>query len=219
MKTCKKCNSEFKPSKGLVSYCSLKCRNSRNFSEESKLKKSIANKGNVNCINGGKSSAYIRWKDNHLNTLITYKHCTNCNKLFVDVRYKCNTTDRKPSTTCTWECYIKIKKRNYSGNKYIHNGIEMDSKWEVEVAILLDSLNIKWTRPNPIEWVDCSNKKHRYFPDFYLPKYDIYLDPKNPILIEKQKEKLDIVSKQINLIFGHIDMIKYEIKRLRSSTE
>jgi hypothetical protein len=45
MKTCKKCGNEFEPSKGLVSYCSLKCRNSRTFSEEAKLKKSKANKG------------------------------------------------------------------------------------------------------------------------------------------------------------------------------
>jgi hypothetical protein len=219
MKTCKKCGMKFEPTKGLVSYCSLKCRNSRTFSEEAKLKKSNANKGNIKCINGGKKSAINRWKDNHLNTLITYKNCTYCNKLFVDVRYKCITTNKIPSTTCSCECYIKIKKRNYSGNKHMYNGIEMDSYWEVEIAILLDTLNIMWKRPDPIEWLDSTNKKRRYFPDFYIPKYNIYLDPKNPILIEKQKEKLGIVSKQINLIFGHVDMIKTEINRLHSSIE
>ena len=40
MKNCKKCNKEFEPSKGLISYCSLECRNSRVWSEEDKLKKS-----------------------------------------------------------------------------------------------------------------------------------------------------------------------------------
>jgi len=44
MSNCKKCGNEFEPSKGLVSYCSLRCRNSRSFSEASRLKKSIANK-------------------------------------------------------------------------------------------------------------------------------------------------------------------------------
>jgi hypothetical protein len=39
MKECKKCNKGFLPSKGLVSYCSLQCRNSRVFSEETKTKK------------------------------------------------------------------------------------------------------------------------------------------------------------------------------------
>lgn len=219
MKTCKKCSTDFEPSKGLVSYCSLQCRNSRTFSAEAKLKKSIANKGNAKCINGGKRGAEIRWKDNHLNTLITYKHCTYCNNLFVDVKYKCSTADKFPSTTCSWECYIKIKKRNYSGNRYVYNGVELDSKWEVDIAILLDELNIKWTRPEPIEWIDCVNKKRRYFPDFYLPEYNIYLDPKNPILMERHKEKLNIVSKQINLIFGDVNMIKIMLNRLRSSTE
>lgn len=40
MKNCKKCNNEFEPSKGLISYCSLECRNSRVWSEEDKIKKS-----------------------------------------------------------------------------------------------------------------------------------------------------------------------------------
>jgi hypothetical protein len=40
MEKCKKCDKEFLPKKGLVNYCSLKCRNSREWSEEDKLKKS-----------------------------------------------------------------------------------------------------------------------------------------------------------------------------------
>jgi RNA polymerase subunit RPABC4/transcription elongation factor Spt4 len=41
MKACKKCGADFEPSKGLVSYCSLKCRNSRERSDE--VKKKISN--------------------------------------------------------------------------------------------------------------------------------------------------------------------------------
>jgi hypothetical protein len=41
MKLCKKCNSEFEPTKGLISYCSIRCRNSRKHSEE--VKKKISN--------------------------------------------------------------------------------------------------------------------------------------------------------------------------------
>lgn len=41
MKSCKKCGTDFEPSKGLISYCSLKCRNSREHSDE--VKKKISN--------------------------------------------------------------------------------------------------------------------------------------------------------------------------------
>lgn len=44
MKKCKKCGSEFEPKKGLIDYCSLKCRNSRTWSEDDKKKKSVSAK-------------------------------------------------------------------------------------------------------------------------------------------------------------------------------
>ena len=40
MNNCKKCNKVFEPKKGLINYCSMECRNSREWSEEDKLKKS-----------------------------------------------------------------------------------------------------------------------------------------------------------------------------------
>ena len=41
MKQCLKCTEKFEPSKGLINYCSLECRNSRNWSEEDKRKRSL----------------------------------------------------------------------------------------------------------------------------------------------------------------------------------
>jgi hypothetical protein len=40
MNNCKKCNKEFEPKKGLINYCSMECRNSREWSDEDKFKKS-----------------------------------------------------------------------------------------------------------------------------------------------------------------------------------
>ena len=40
-KSCNKCGTNFTPAKGLINFCSLSCRNSREFSAEAKLKKSI----------------------------------------------------------------------------------------------------------------------------------------------------------------------------------
>lgn len=36
-----------------------------------------------------------------------------------------------------------------------------------------------------IVYWDDDGKQRRYVPDFYLPKYDLYLDPKNDYLIKK----------------------------------
>lgn len=50
MKNCKKCGLEFRPEKGLISFCSLKCRNSRERSDELKKKLSLKLKGRKTAI-------------------------------------------------------------------------------------------------------------------------------------------------------------------------
>jgi hypothetical protein len=80
--------------------------------------------------------------------------------------------------------------RRLQRNILYYKDIMMDSSWEVALAKRLDALNIKWIRPRPIQWIDDSNNKHHYFPDFYLIDYDVYLDPKNPAAIRTQSYKL-----------------------------
>jgi 5-methylcytosine-specific restriction endonuclease McrA len=41
---CRKCDKKFVPKKGTINYCSLSCRNSRNFSDQIKEKKSCITK-------------------------------------------------------------------------------------------------------------------------------------------------------------------------------
>lgn len=79
--------------------------------------------------------------------------------------------------------------------------VKLDSSWEEALAIRLDAIDIKWTRPNPIRWIDESGVFHNYFPDFYLVDFDVYLDPKNPYAIKAQKNKIKCLTEQIkNLI-------------------
>lgn len=91
-----------------------------------------------------------------------------------------------------------------------YNGILLDSSWEVELAKRLDELNIRWSRPNPIPWVDNDGITHNYFPDFYLEDYNLYLDPKNPQAVRSQKEKLECLFKQYNNI-----VILYTLKQCK----
>ena len=41
---CRKCDKEFVPKKGTINYCSISCRNSRSFSDQTKEKKSCITK-------------------------------------------------------------------------------------------------------------------------------------------------------------------------------
>lgn len=95
------------------------------------------------------------------------------------------------------EAALKSKHRRLRKNPIPYKGIILDSSWELELAKRLDFLEIEWIRPGPIEWNDVSGVTHNYFPDFYLPKFSLYLDPKNQHAIRVQSEKLNIISEAI----------------------
>ncbi len=140
--------------------------------------------------------------------------CKNCNKFrLVGHRIKYN------KTCGNKDCIIQLSVgvRNYqNGNKkltWFYNKFEdkdvlLESSWEVQIAQYLVDSDIKWIRPKFIKWKDSFGKTRRYFPDFYLTDYNIYLDPKNPYCIKKDEEKLKEVQKEIKLIFGNPDMIE-----------
>lgn len=57
---CKKCKKLFVPQSGLKSYCSLACRNSRTFSEETKMKKSTSAKAHWSGLSSEKRAELIQ---------------------------------------------------------------------------------------------------------------------------------------------------------------
>lgn len=96
-----------------------------------------------------------------------------------------------------------------------YKGVLLDSSWELVLAKRLDELDIKWIRPDPILWIDSSGTKHHYFPDFYLPDFDLYLDPKNPQAVRVQKNKLELLLKQhsnIKILYSKLECEKFTIK-------
>lgn len=90
---------------------------------------------------------------------------------------------------------LNSKHRRLKKNTILYNGILLDSTWELELAKRLDNLFIEWIRPEPLPWTDKNGKIHNYFPDFYLPKHDLYIDPKNKHAFNVQKDKIDILLK------------------------
>lgn len=79
--------------------------------------------------------------------------------------------------------------------------VTLESSWEIALAKRLDELNIEWIRPDPVPWIDRTGQTHNYFPDFYLPEHDLFLDPKNEYARKAQKEKLAVLTETMkNLI-------------------
>lgn len=69
--------------------------------------------------------------------------------------------------------------------------IKLESTYEHQVAKSLDENSVKWEKPiKKFRYIDVLGKKHTYIPDFYLPEYDVYLDPKNDYLINRINPKL-----------------------------
>jgi hypothetical protein len=89
---------------------------------------------------------------------------------------------------------VHIKYKTKDGNNII-----LQSSYEERVAIELDKNNVLWNRPSYLRYIDVQGKYRRYFPDFYLLDYDVYLDPKNDYLIQTDSDKIRRCRKQNNI--------------------
>ena len=60
-----------------------------------------------------------------------------------------------------------------------NNKTNLNGNWEYLVSLLLNELEIKWTNKisEKIYYI-WENKKRIYYPDFYLPEFDIYIEVK-----------------------------------------
>lgn len=219
MKECPSCNIEFEAREGHPKEketCSHSCSNkirTHNQNTKNKISKSLElyyenNKMTKTQRYSGGGGGGSRCKIN------SYKECHGCGETFIRANQKGN-IDRK---TCSDKCKIdaQVKNRTYQNgsrnpsyyfNSNTQEEVLLESSWEVRTAVLLDKMNIFWTRPESIQWVDKNNKSHRYYPDFYLKDYDIYLDPKNPYCMDRDKEKINKISEKVELIVGDIDKI------------
>lgn len=94
----------------------------------------------------------------------------------------------------------KFEERFGAHKSYIYCGIKFISSYEVKVAQSLDAYGIRWVKPSRLEYTDLNGKKHHYTADFYLPEFDVYLDPKNDYLINHINPTLN---------YSDVDKIKW----------
>ena len=71
--------------------------------------------------------------------------------------------------------------------------VYLQSSYEVRLSYILDSGGIPWTRPE-VKYYEVDGKKKSCFLDFFLPNQNLYLDPKNSYLIEKDLPKMEFFS-------------------------
>jgi predicted nucleic acid-binding Zn ribbon protein len=113
--------------------------------------------------------------------------------------------------TCSKECrshvWSETAKNNpkLGGNKNnraygwyespIAGRVWLESSYEYRVALDLDKHNVKWSRPKYLPYVSMG-KNRKYFADFFLEEYNVYLDPKNDYLIPGDTIKINTVMEQ-----------------------
>jgi hypothetical protein len=149
MSYCKKCGIEFTPSKGLINYCSLQCRNSRVFSEETKQRKRNSNLNQIPWNKGEK----LKW---------VKSICIGCGN---DI----NHLKSKPKKYHP-ECWIKLsggyRKGSGVGKSGWYKGYWCDSSYELAWVIYNLDHGHQFTRNKVTYEYFWDNKLRKYVPDF-----------------------------------------------------
>lgn len=185
-------------------FCCRSCANSRTWSEEDKSKKSEILKNSDNARRSNeirKQKYFIKNRNDKEEYSKKPSLCVICNK---EIEF-----EKRQNQSCSRECYLVLfseilrrldyRRINKFTVKHVAKSgreIILDSTYELAVAIELDKNNIEWERPRPMKYLDKNSKERKYYPDFYLPKYDAYLDPKNDYLIKNDMDKIHRAARQ-----------------------
>lgn len=173
MKKCIKCNKEHNGDFGSGKYCSRSCANSRTFSEESKKKKSLANKGNSSWNKGKK----LRWE-----TSI----CLHCGG---DIHHSKSTPKKYHA-----ECWLKVsgglRKGSGRGKSGWYKGHWCDSSYELAWVIYQLEHNQPFERNKVRYEYNWNGKTKEYIPDFIQNEEIIEI---KGYLTEQTKAKLKVV--------------------------
>jgi endogenous inhibitor of DNA gyrase (YacG/DUF329 family) len=196
MRKCKKCENQFEPKKGLISYCSLACRNSRTWSEADKNKKSDIAKKSDKIKLANKLIGLTRVKER------IEKKCETCNSV---MNLLPSNADR---LFCSNKCYLNSKllknsggyrKGSGVGKKGWYKGYWCDSSWELAWVIYHLEHNIFFERNFEGFKYYYNGKIREYYPDFIIGEvyYEIkgYMTNQTVEKIKQFKGKIKIIDK------------------------
>lgn len=219
---CKQCNKILDYIHRQNIFCSSSCAALFN-NKQRKQNSFYASEAHLNSNKKTSTTLKDKYQAGLLHPIVKEKHpdvintCKICKKKFTISFQK-----RNRKTCGNKDCIIEAcvgcrtypnhhRKLTWFFNKYQNKKVLLESSWEVELAEFLEENKIIWIRPKFIKWVDSKGIVRRYFPDFYLPQFNLYIDPKNPYCMETGKEKIIAVKKIINLLVGNIKKLKEQI--------
>ncbi len=181
MYICERCGKESTIKFGSGRFCSRACANKREHSEETKKKISESVKANP-------SGAILLQMNGTLTENMTYNKSTLENgKLIEAVCPVCGnafTYGRcKPKTYCSNECWRKVSGGFREGSVKNHkhgwfSGYHYDSSWELIWIKWALNKNIRFERNTKGFPYIFKGEQHLYYPDFYLPDTDEYVEVK-----------------------------------------
>lgn len=211
---CTYCDSALSYDKRKNKFCGSSCSATYNntgrvASQEKKEKISKSLKG--------KPKTRIGYGKLYCNVFL--KQCSCCeNKFYVNnIKHSRKTCSKRCATILItqFRTYQNgSRKAVWFYNPYENKKVLLESSWEVRTANKLIELDIEWVRPDPLDWIDSAGKPRLYYPDFYLPKFNIYLDPKNPYCMKKDVEKMNCISKKVSVVYGDIQKVLGYIQSL-----
>ena len=182
-------------------FCSRACANSRIWTNEHNKKLSKKMKGyhfgNADIYDPTRILVYSIYRRPKKSPI--EKTCVTCHKSFLS-------SGRK---TCSIECEHHAPGRNGGFRinstrkiRSIYKGFWMDSGAERRFAELMDANDILWYK-NTSEWFpyrDKVGKSRKYYPDFYLPEYDYWVEIKGRLYQnENDPLKLKCVGENIEM--------------------
>lgn len=204
---CENCDKEHDGTFATGRFCNQSCSSS--FSTKNDTNKTKR----LNCIECGKEMVVGKRSGFDVKCIECRKInliCKTCgNEFFVlyksRIRSFCSTECVKNNKEYKIDRRNDAKKRKFGGHTSknriyykMKNGdvVYLQSSYEIKVAEELDLNDIRWERPLPYFYNDKESEQRRYYPDFYLNDFDVYLDPKNDYLIEIHKDKIRRVEEQ-----------------------
>jgi hypothetical protein len=192
MKKCNRCSKEHDGTFGSGNYCSISCANSRTFSEESKKKKSKANKNQIPWNKG------VNW-----GTVIS--KCLHCGG---NIEHWKSTPKKYHA-----ECWLKVsggyKKGSGIGKSGWYNGYWCDSSYELAWIIYQLEHNQPFERNKVRYEYQWNGKAKEYIPDFIQNDNIIeikgYLTEQTKVKLKSVPNLTVLFRKDLNKEFEYVE--------------